>query len=389
MTSVPMAPPRPLEPSRSRAWTSGLVEFLLVGGVTPFLFLASWLVRKGVELDPAEYAVGFLMFHAAFVINDPHFSVTYLLFYKDAKARAFGDRWSRGQRLRYVVAGFVVPMVLGAWAIAALATKSVLAMGSMIELMFFLVGWHYVKQGFGVFTVLAARRGVRFDPRERLAILAHCLAGWAYAWANPAAPSREVEEKGVVYMALPHPPWLDIFTFLVFLSTAVVLIWVLARKWRRDGRLPLVTPLAALLCSIWSWSIYSSVDPLVRYVIPALHSVQYLYFVWLLKGNEAREREGPPWFERSARVRLGILAISALGLGWLLFHGGPAALDGVLQARGGGETTEALGPTPFFAAIFVVVNIHHYFMDTVIWRRENPETRYLQARTPAESGPAG
>jgi hypothetical protein len=40
--------------------------------------------------------------------------------------------------------------------------------------------------------------------------------------------------------------------------------------------LPIATPLTALLASIWSWSIYSSIDPLVVYVIPALHSVQYL-----------------------------------------------------------------------------------------------------------------
>jgi len=45
--------------------------------------------------------------------------------------------------------------------------------------MFFLVGWHYVKQGFGVFIVLSARRGAFYAGRERLAILAHCFAGWA------------------------------------------------------------------------------------------------------------------------------------------------------------------------------------------------------------------
>ena len=39
---------------------------------------------------------------------------------------------------------------------------------------------------------------------------------------------------------------------------------------------------------------------------------------------------------------------------------------------------DALGETPFFAAFFVVVNVHHYFMDHVIWRRENPDTRFLK-----------
>ena len=52
-------------------------------------------------------------------------------------------------------------------AVAALATKSAVALAYMIQLMFLLVGWHYVKQGFGLMTVLAARRQVRFLPRER------------------------------------------------------------------------------------------------------------------------------------------------------------------------------------------------------------------------------
>jgi hypothetical protein len=243
--------------------------------------------------------------------------------------------------------------------------------------MFFLVTWHYFKQGFGVMIVLAARRGVTFRPRERLALLAHCIAGWAFAWATPAEPAKEVEEKGVVYTALAHPLWLARATLLVFLVSTIVLAAVLIQKRRREGRLPIGTPLTALLCSIWPWSIYSWVDPLVRYMIPALHSVQYLYFVWLLKRNEAKEREGPPWFETSTRARLGLVAAAALGLGWVLFHGAPSVLDDALVPRR--ERWSLLGPTPYFAALYAFVNIHHYFMDHVIWRRDNPLTRYLRA----------
>lgn len=371
--------PRPVDAAPSRGWTGRLGEFLVVGGVTPILFPLSWLLRSAIGLDPAELAVGFLMFHAAHVINDPHFAVTYLLFYKDAKARALGDRFRPAQRLRYLAVGFVAPLLLGAWVATALVTRSPFTLGLLIQLMFLLVGWHYVKQGFGVLSVLAARRGVRFSPRERLAILAHCFAGWAYAWASPFDPGRELEEKGVVYTSLAHPPGLERITQIVFLATTLPLIWVLVQKWRREGRLPLLTPLTGLLCSVWSWSIYAGIDPLVRYVVPALHSVQYLYFVYLLRGNEAREREGPPWFERSARVQLGILAVSAISLGWLLFHGVPGVLDSALVRRGTVPASGSLGPTPYFAAIYAFVNIHHYLMDTVLWRRENPDTRYLQA----------
>ncbi len=376
MTSVPVDDPGVFAPPRARRW-AGIGELLLVGGLTPLLFPLSWLLRRWLGLDAADLAVGFTMFHAAHVINDPHFSVTYVLFYRDARARALGAAFSPAQRARYVFAGAVVPAALAAWAVAGLALRSAAVLGWMIQLMFLLVGWHYIKQGFGAMVVLASRRGVTLLPRERLAVLAHAYAGWAHAWASHARPGLEVEEKGVVYTTLSFPAGISRITGPVALATLAVLAVSLARKWRREGRLPLATPLVAFLGSVWLWSVFSGVDPLVRYVVPALHSVQYLYFVWLLEGNRAREREKAPWFETSARVRLGILAASALGLGWLLFHGAPWALDdGLLPARG---RPAALGATPCFAALYTFVNIHHYFMDTVIWRRENPLTRYLRA----------
>ena len=186
----------------ARAWRGRLVEFLLVGGATLFLFPIAWLLRRAFGLESSELAVGFTAFYAAYVINDPHFAVTYLLFYEKARGRALGADVPLAQRIRWVVAGVVVPVALVGWAILALALHSAQALGWMIQLMFLLVGWHYVKQGFGVLTVLSARRGVRVTPRERTAVLFHCFAGWAYAWANPATPAGEFEEKGVVYGAL-------------------------------------------------------------------------------------------------------------------------------------------------------------------------------------------
>jgi hypothetical protein len=372
-----LAQPAAIGRSHGRLRAASVGEFLLVGGATPLLFALSWWLRRAVGLDAADLAFGFTFFYAAHLINDPHFSVTYLLFYEDVRARAFGRETAALQRARYLVAGVLVPVGLVAWATAALVMRSAHSLGLLVQAMFLLVGWHYVKQGFGVMTVLCARRGVRFLPRERLAILAHCYAGWAYAWASPYDPGREVEEKGVVYTSIAHPLGLERLTHGLFLATAVVLLGVLVQKWRRERRLPIVTPLTAMLCSVWVWSVYSSADPLVVYAIPALHSIQYLYFVWLLKGTEAREREGPPWFERSAQVRLGLLAVSALGLGWVLFHGAPSALDDFLTPRRSRLTD--MGPTPYFAALYAVVNIHHFVMDWVIWRRDNSRTRYLAA----------
>jgi hypothetical protein len=274
-----------------------------------------------------------------------------------------------------------VPAVLVAWAALALALRSAQSLGWMVQLMFLLVGWHYVKQGFGVLSVLSARRGVRFTPRERVVILGHCFAAWAYAWASPAMAAGEFEEKGVVYSAPAHPRWLELVAAGALALSTIALGWALFARWRRRGTGSAVpfAPTAAFLVTIWSWTIYSSFDRLVQYVIPALHSIQYLYFVWLMKRTEARAEEGPPFFGRPVAIRLAGLAVSALLLGWFFFHGAPGFLDGILVSPPRrGRVAGPLGATPFLAAFFVIVNIHHYFMDHAIWRREHPETMYLR-----------
>lgn len=372
LLDAPVVRSKPTRRRRGR-----VAEFLLVGGATPLLFALSWLLRETLGLDTAELAVGFTFFHAAHVLNDPHFSVTYLLFYEDVKARAFGDALSPVNRVRYWLAGLAVPVALAAWCLFALVGRAPETLGLLLQLMFLLVGWHYVKQGFGVMMVLSARRGLRFSQRERWVVLAHCFSGWAYAWANPHTESHVVEVKGVVYTAFGRPLGVEIVALLVLSVSALALVVMLARKRRREGPLPVATPLVALLCSVWAWTIYSGVDPLVRYMVPALHSVQYLYFVWLLKRNEAQERERAPFFEAPTRTRLAMLAASALALGWVFFDGAPELLDATFAPPHDASADSSLGPTPYFAALYAFVNIHHYCMDTVIWRRDNPRTRYL------------
>ena len=175
ISAVPAAAPRPAGLGRR------VTEFLLVGGVTPLLFGLSWLLRESLGLSVAEYWTGFTFFYAAHLLNDPHFAVTYLLFYRDGRARAFGDRFGRAQRMRYLAAGVLAPLALGGWAVYALARGSAPMLGLMFQLMYLLVGWHYTKQGFGVAMVLA--RGAAFASRRS-------SGGCCSRTATPAGPTR-------------------------------------------------------------------------------------------------------------------------------------------------------------------------------------------------------
>jgi hypothetical protein len=81
-----------------------------------------------------------------------------------------------------------------------------------------------------------------------------------------------------------------------------------------------------------------------------------------------------------------LLAAGGLALGFLLLRFVPGLLDAVFVPRPRrGELPGPLGETPFFAAFYVVVNVHHYLMDAVIWRRDNPETHWLRAPAPPAS----
>jgi hypothetical protein len=363
-----------LVPQGSNDALTRWVEFAATGGITLLLLPIAWWLPTAFGRDEAEYAVSAVAFYGAFLINDPHFAVTYLLFYRDARARALGDVFSRAQRLRYWFAGFVAPALLVVWALFALGQNSGPLLGAMIQTMFLLVGWHYTKQGFGVLSVLSARRGVFYSKLERFAVLGHCYAGWAYAWTSPASPSFLVSEKGVVYTQLAKPEWLEATTLGVFAVSSVVLVAALVRKVLREKRLPTLGPLFGLLITVWLWVAFSNIDPILVYLIPALHSVQYLYFVWLLERNRAREEVGPPSF-KSVRSQLLRTCVLSILLGWLLFAGAPGFLDETI-----GRTYDSpggLGLTPFFAALTTIVNVHHYLMDFVIWRRDHPEAAYL------------
>jgi multisubunit Na+/H+ antiporter MnhB subunit len=372
------APPAALGESARRSVGPAL-EFLVVGGGTLLLLPLCWWYRRAFGTGEGELLMGMLAFHAASLINDPHFAATYLLFYRDAKARAFGTAYAPKQRARYRVAAVLVPLVLLGWSALALAAHSAPTLGALIQLSFLLVGWHYVKQGFGVLSVLSARRGIAWSRGERRVLLGHCFAGWAYAWASPFDPGTRSVVNGVLYTTLPHPPGLELVSFTAFAASAVAALAVVARKWQRERRAPPLAPLAGLAITVWLWTVYTRFDPLLMYWIPALHSLQYLYFVALLRRNAALEAAGPPSFKGSVGRELAVLAASALGLGWLLLRGAPAWVDAALvpPAAPASGNLPAIGPTPYLAAFTAAVNIHHYFMDSVIWRREHAETRHL------------
>ena len=89
--------------------------------------------------------------------------------------------------------------------------------------MFFTVGWHYAKQGYGILILDSVRNGVRFDFHERRWLLRNTHLAWFTWWlvANDALSSKNL--WGIEYYLLDVPDALLIpMVSLVAVSTGIV-----------------------------------------------------------------------------------------------------------------------------------------------------------------------
>jgi hypothetical protein len=59
-------------------------------------------------------------------------------------------------------------------------------------------------------------------------------------------------------------------------------------------------------------------------------------------------------------------------LGFLGFYGLPFALANLVPYN-----KAVLGPSLFMFACYIFINVHHYFLDNVMWRRGNPDMKYV------------
>ncbi|MBZ9693564.1 MULTISPECIES: hypothetical protein [unclassified Mesorhizobium] len=157
---------------------------------------------------------------------------------------------------------------------------------------------------------------------------------------------------------------------------------MLINRWTRNGGSLPYNGIIAYSASLYLWILIVRTNPLWLLVVPALHSLQYLAVVWRYQSNverDARDAEKIPQSRilsilgPAYRVRLLEFISAGLLLGGLGFWLIPTALTAIVP-----YDREVLGSSLFFFIVLIFINVHHYFLDNVMWRRGNPEvSRYL------------
>ena len=401
----------PAGSGRERRWIHGPVaDFLLLGGGS-FIVLAA-MAAVFPEDEASRVALAGVMLILAHFVNHPHFAHSYQIFYKDFRAKAFAPDAPLAARYRF--AGIMVPAVLAVFFAAALAKGSVALLGLAANVMFLTVGWHYAKQGFGILMLDAARKGIRFGAAERRRLLWNTHLAWVVNWlaANDALEAEEL--WGITWYLI------DVPDALLVAMVAVVAVSTLAvgrdffAMWRAERALPL-NGLLAYVAAVYVWLAVSRLDPVLLLVVPFFHSLQYLAVVWRYQINVEADRcgagshtsagqaaaarigeaEDAPWpgtpradgsagaahatrdgeqgwkaWLRSAPVGLARFFVVGGILGFAGFWLAPVTADTL-----SGYDQAVFGATLFLFIGWTFINIHHYFIDNVIWRRDNPEAR--------------
>lgn len=346
------------------------LDLWLVGGVS-LLFFALFQFFVSPQSDVAH--ISWIMYYLSFFVNWPHFMASYQLLYQDQSHQIL-------KKPAFFWAGIVVPLLLlgffGFWIMSSNAE----GLSWMIQFMFITVGWHYVKQVFGMMVVPAAQSGLFYSKLERRVVLFNLYCLWALSFGYGQSSARGAEFYGVRYAIVGVPDEVMQVLLAMVLVSALGVVWVLLKKFIREGRFLHPYGLLAYV-SLYVWYLPAAQHPHFFYMIPFFHSLQYLMFVLAVKNREYSNAvdissvEGRQfWIQKmTAFFGLGII------LGLVSFLWLPSWLDSQFS-RFSPYQSQIFGGSVFMACFHLFINIHHYFIDNVIWKKDSPTIRILMAK---------
>jgi hypothetical protein len=236
------------------------------------------------------------------------------------------------------------------------------------NLMLLTVGWHYTKQVFGCMMVYAYFDGYTFSKSQRALTKWSLLSIWGmnFVYSNLSGSQYAFSQFKYYSFDLPDVSG-PIAQSIVIAGFVLVCYQVFYLNYRTSGQRPsvnLLVPFVALY--IW-WLPQTRQFEFYFLLTPLFHSLQYLAFVYKLEHSRLKGMSHP-------EVRGTVIVFGVILAGWLAFELLPNTLDTSLG------TFNSWQMFFFFTAAMLFINIHHYFLDNVLWRFKDREVRdYLLA----------
>jgi hypothetical protein len=378
-----------LVPPPQRALTTRFIDFWLLGGASLVVWLAMFVLqhfRSAWAIDQHFKNLAITTATLTLLVNNPHFMLSYKLAYSRGSSFVTRHWWQL-----LAVPGLLLGSFACAYANFERPTADVLPflpelaqqlgargagtnlwttprLGDFLftvafNLMFFTVGWHYTKQTFGCVMLYANFDAYPLSLVQRNLIKWSLLSVWwvNFAYGNRSEGALSFSEFSYYSLDLP-----DVVAPLAACAAAVLLALVVYRvfyaNYRAGGRLPSLNLLAPFLAIYVWWLPFTRQQEFYMLLTPLFHSLQYLAVVYKLE--DSRLRSAPRYELRATALTLLVIAA-----GWLSFEYLPNTTDNWLGTFG------AWHMFFFFTAAMLFINIHHYFIDNVVWRFKDPVVR--------------
>ena len=240
-------------------------------------------------------------------------------------------------------------------------------MSILYVLLYISVGWHYSKQVFGCMMVYSHYDRYPLTTLQRQLLKWGSISIWLVNYFSySSAPSEPHEEHGIKQFPLNFGIYPSYVSWVVLgLLFAGFLYFIVYKNYRKHKKLPsacFVVPYLSF--AIWWLPVFY--QPFFYMIaVPFFHSLQYLPFVFRVESRKVPAYYGA-LFRNLRNVSIIVILIIT---GWLGFDFIPEKLDAELNSF------NTMGTFYFAASISIFINIHHYFIDNVIWRFDNSDVR--------------
>lgn len=356
-------------------------DFWLMGGASLVVWVMMMIVTS---FAPSAWArdlllkIGLVATVGSFLVFQPHFIYTYRMAYGRGMAFVF-RRWPQliGVPLLlisvYATALFFygTPVQSGIliefFPEAAGFTYGRLILSVVLSSMFLMLGWHHSKQTFGCMMVYR-----KFDNYPVSRSQRRLLLGSLYSlWAVNVVVAQANDQLPTPFYGLPlytpkileslRVPVISICWLLVFWS----LYQLVFKNWRDFRKRPSANFLVPLIAILLWWAPPFYQRDFYIWFSTVFHALQYWPFAF-------RYEQGRATHSQPAKRKLLKLAVWGIVLGALCTFL-PMAVDVVALPNLMEDVSAQVG---FFLIAFQTsLNIHHYFLDSVIWRLDQPEIR--------------
>lgn len=331
------------------------IDWAVIGGISVLYFAVIQVFLGTGSQETSQYFhtrqtwVIDLAILLSWFINWPHFSATNYRLYH-----------SKSNMAQYPFTAFVVPLLVLAATWASFAYPTAVA-PFFVKLFLIWSPYHFSGQSVGITMIYARRAGFTVGKLERLALSGFIFGTYVYMTARSEAGRGDWSYYNVAVPFLGIPDAVHEYVKYGMYGCGALLL-VLAIRWSIANRriLPPIVLLPAAAQFIWF--VPGGAIGTFNEFVPMFHSLQYLLIAWSM---QVKER-----MDETRAVPTGGFVFGESARWFILNVAGGAILFYILPeliARAGWP----IGLT--YPILLSAVQIHHFFVDGVIWKLKNPK----------------